>query len=114
MPKEITEEIKLEVSGFLMGPWLGGVSNTRARGALHLNLKKSFFNNKLDVFLSVNDVFYTLIVYNKFKFQNLDFYTKETMDTRRYNFGLSYNFGKIKVQQRKNQSSEDEKRRIGR
>ncbi len=110
----LPKDIKLEVSAFCYGPWLGGVSYTQTRGALHISLKKSFFNNKLDVYLSANDIFYTLNLYNKFKFQNLDFYTKETMDTRRYNFGLSYNFGKIKVQQRKNQSSEDEKRRIGR
>lgn len=106
-------DFKLEVSAFYLGPWLGGVYHTQPRGALNIGLKRSFLKGKWDVSISANDVLYTLPVQNKVKFQDQDYQTRDLADTRRFNIGVTYNFGKIKVDQRQRSAGEDEKRRMG-
>lgn len=106
----LPNDFKLEISGFCIGPWLGGIYYTQPRGALNIGLKKSFFKNKLDAYISGNDILYTLSVYNKVNYQNQNFFTKDKPDTQRLNFGLTYNFGKLKIRQRDNQSAAEEER----
>lgn len=111
----LPKDVRLEISGFCLGPWLGGIYNTQPRGALNIALKKSFFKDKLDISVSGNDILYTLSVYNKVNYQNQNYFTKDEPDTRRFNIGVSYNFGKYKVRRRDNKSaSEEERNRIKR
>jgi iron complex outermembrane receptor protein len=108
------KSFKIDVSAYVIGPWLAGVYRQRARGAFNLGVKKSLLKNKLDIYLNANDIFYTQVLYSTAKYQNQDFYSMDRADTQRINFGISYNFGKVKVQPRKYQSSDDERRRMGR
>ena len=60
----------------------------------------------------MNDVFYKMIQQRTASYLNVNSYVTSTNDTRRFKLSLSYNFGKIKVQQRKLKSNEEEKARL--
>jgi hypothetical protein len=107
-------DLKLEVSAFYLSPWLGAIYQTQPRGALHLGLRRSFLKGKWEVSIAAHDIFNTLRIHNKVKFQDQDYFTRDIADTRRFNIGITYNFGKIKVNQRQRSAGEEEKRRMGR
>lgn len=60
----------------------------------------------------MNDAFYKMIQQIAATYLNVNSYVRSTNDTRRFKLSVSYNFGKIKVQQRKLKSNEDEKARL--
>jgi hypothetical protein len=61
----------------------------------------------------MNDIFYTLRNKNTANYLNMRTTTATSNDTQRFKASLSYNFGKIKVQQRKTKSNEEESNRLG-
>ncbi len=108
----LPKNYKIEVTGFYWGPWLGIASKYKARGGVNLGLKKSFQDNRFNLAISLNDIFFTETFRSTANFQNQNWQAFESNDTRRLNISFSYNFGKIKVEQRQFESSEDEKRRM--
>jgi iron complex outermembrane receptor protein len=104
--------LKFEISGFYWSPWLGGINKMQERWSLNAGLKKSFLDNKLNIGLRVNDIFFTQPFRSVTKFQNQDAYRSDANDTRRLNISVSYNFGKVKAEQRDLEASEDEKSRM--
>ena len=90
------------------------VYSNSPRWSVNIAVKKSLFNKKLDLTIGMNDIFYTLPMQDKAKYLNIDSYVYTSFDTRRFKINLSYNFGKVKVQQRKIKSNEEESKRLGR
>lgn len=110
----LPKNYKIEVHGqYLMNGNVVVYSNS-PRWALNIAVKKSFFNKKLDLTIGMNDIFFTLPNQNKANYLNIDSYVYSSFDTRRFKINLSYNFGKVKVQQRKIKSNEEESKRLGR
>ena len=108
----LKKNTKIEVSGFYWSPWLGNTTVFQQREGLSLAIKKSFLNNNLNVSLSLNDAFFTEQFRQKADFQNQKWTLYEAHDSRRLNVSLSYNFGKIKIQQRDTKENDEEKRRL--
>lgn len=101
---------KIELTAFYWGPWLGiGFENIQ-RGGLNAGIKKTMLNNNLTLSLSVNDVFFTEPFRSRANFRNQRWTKFDSNDTRRVNIGISYNFGRIKAEQRQ---IEEEKARVG-
>ncbi len=109
----VKENTKIEVSGFYWSPWLGNTTVFQHREGLSLAVKRSFFNKSLNVSIAANDVFFTEQFRQKADFQNQKWSLYEANDSRRLNVSLSYNFGKIKAQQRNTKENDEEKRRLG-
>jgi iron complex outermembrane receptor protein len=109
----LPKNFKLEVTAFYWGPWLAVGSNYEARGSLSLGLKKTLLKDALTCSVSLNDVFFTETWRSSSDFANQSWQHFESYDTRRLNLGLSYTFGKIKAEQRQTESSEEEKKRLG-
>lgn len=110
----LPKNYKVEVSAFYWGPWLGGVNRYRSRWGLNMAFKKSFMDNNLNVSLAVNDVFFTETFRSYTDFENQKWERYDSYDRRRVIVGVSYNFGKIKAEQRRLESSQEEKGRLGR
>ncbi|MBX3165176.1 MAG: outer membrane beta-barrel protein [Bacteroidetes bacterium] len=111
---KLGKTLSLTVDGWASSPFLWGIFLTKARGMLNIGFKKTFFKNTLEASISAQDVLNTFNLHNVVKYQNQDYYTLDRYDTRRINFGLTYNFGKIKVQQRKSAGNTEEKKRMER
>ncbi|MDF7817505.1 outer membrane beta-barrel protein [Runella sp. MFBS21] len=71
-------------------------------GALNINLNRKFFDRKLTVALSANDVFFTSN--NQFNIQqgSITAYGKRQSDTRRFGINVLYNFGIRKKEEKNN------------
>lgn len=102
----------LEQSGFLHAPGMVGIYDNKLRWGTNLAVRKTIFKDKLNISVGVNDIFYTNVVRTKVRFQNQSTDLYSTFDQRRFTVGLSYNFGKIKVQLRKTKSNDEEKARL--
>jgi hypothetical protein len=110
----LPKNIKLEISGFFVAPWLhGGLITYQSRGALNIGLKKSFVKDKLNLSIGITDIFFTNVSDAITNFENQHSGYTETYDTRRLNINLTYNFGKLKFQQR-DQKNDEEKNRLKR
>jgi outer membrane receptor protein involved in Fe transport len=104
---------KFEVSGNYSGPMVYGIGSTKSNWYVNLAVKKSFFHDKLNVSVGVNDLFHTNINRNQIRFENQDWTLVQISDTRRLKVAVSYSFGKIKAVGRdKNVSNEEEKDRL--
>jgi len=105
----LRKDVKIEVTAYYWGPWLGIANRNKARGAVSLALKKSYFDGNLNCVISVNDIFFTEVFRSYADFQNQQWLQYQSNDTRRLNISFSYNFGKIKVEKR-DLGNEDEKK----
>ena len=80
----------------------------------NIAIKKTFFKDKMDCSIGMNDIFFTWVgQINSIYATNQTYHTVNTYDTRRATMSFSYNFGKVKVQER-NKKQDEEKRRLGR
>jgi iron complex outermembrane receptor protein len=109
----IKKNTKIEVSGFYWSPWIGNTTVFQHREGLNLAAKRSFLNNNLNVSIALNDVFFTEQFRQKSDFQNQKWTLYEAHDSQRINVSVSYNFGKIKAQQRNTKENDEEKKRLG-
>ncbi|QYS89915.1 MULTISPECIES: outer membrane beta-barrel protein [Flavobacterium] len=75
-------------------------------------VKKAFFDGKLDCSAGVNDLFYSNRRRTKVDFENQNWNYNAKDDTRRLVVSINYNFGKIKVTERKTTGNEEEKKRL--
>lgn len=110
----LIKEIKLEVNAKYIGPRYNGVWKNGPRWGVSFALKESFFSEKLNVMVGLDDIFFTMIGSNNMKVQDQEWQITATNDSRRFKIGLSYNFGKIKVEEREISSNDEEKGRLGR
>jgi len=104
---------KTELSGVYLAPWFSGSVTTKSRWAANFSIKKSFLNNKLNVSIGVNDIFFTLGTKNVNYVPGQTFNVDVTFDSRRFVTGLTYNFGKVKIAQRDVKGNDDDKKRLG-
>ncbi len=107
----LPKNFKCQVNFQYSGPSVYGITYVKSRWTLDLALKKSFFENKLNINLSFFDIFYTNItnIKNEFASQSYTYYNP--LDTRRVGLSLVYRFGKIKIQKRQVNSNDQEKNR---
>jgi iron complex outermembrane recepter protein len=111
----LPKQFKLEISGWYVGPWLyGGFYTISPRGALNLGLKRSFLKDRLTLSMAFHDVFFTAVNDTRVSFNNQQFRSRETYDSRRFNASVNYNFGRIKAEKRQVKRADEEQGRIGR
>ncbi len=103
---------KLEISGLYRGPSLFGPILIDPVWSASFAIQKSFFKEKLDCSIGMNDVFNTFKFHTHSKFQNQNWNFYQSSDSRRISLSLSYNFGKTKAEEREMNSNETEKERL--
>ena len=109
----LPKDFKVEVGGFYMTKFLEEFLTINTLWGLDLGVSKSFKNNKGNISLSYDDVFYSqnsraIIDFNNVKVDFQQFqYSKNIRLTYRYNFGNS----KVKTVNKTN-ASEDESSRV--
>jgi iron complex outermembrane receptor protein len=110
----LPKNFKIEVSGLYLSPMLNGVNKNNTRWAMNFAIKKSFLDGRLNFSVGVNDLFFTLGVTNNVYVPNQFYRVNVTFDTRRLVTGLTWNFGKVKVQAREVKGDDADKKRLGR
>jgi len=110
LPKGFTGE----VSGYYSGPGVwGGVFKYNPTWSLNLGLQKKFFNDLMNVKLSVNDIFYQSGWDGESNFDGLIGTGMGNWDSRRAAISISYNFGNKNVKSRNRKTGiEDESKRV--
>lgn len=111
LPKGYTAE----VSGWFSGPGVwGGVFEYNTSWSLNLGLQKKFMDDKLNVRLSVNDIFFQSGWNGSSEFNGLVSVGAGNWDSRRASISLSYNFGndQVKRSRRRSTGLEDEADRV--
>ncbi len=106
------EKWVLEQSAYFHSPGMVGIYDNKPRWGANLAVRKTLLKDKLNISAGVNDIFYSNVVRTKVIFQNQNTDLYSTFDLRRFTLAVNYNFGKIKVQQRKTKSNEEEKARL--
>lgn len=107
--------LKGEISGYYSGPGIwGGVFVYESSWSLDLGLQRKFLQDRLNVRLSVNDIFYETGWDGYSDFDGLLAYGSGRWDSRRVSLSLGYRFGNENVKSRKrNTGIEAEAGRIG-
>ncbi|MCB0564035.1 MAG: TonB-dependent receptor [Phaeodactylibacter sp.] len=106
---------KGEISGYYSGPGVwGGVFEYESNWSLNLGLQRKFLQGRLNVRLSVNDIFYETGWDGQSTFNGLTAIGSGRWDSRRASLSLSYRFGNEKVKSRKRKTGlEEEAGRVG-
>ncbi len=104
-----------EISGYYSGPGVwGGVFEYDSQWALNLGVQKKFFSKKLNVKLSVEDIFFQSGWSGDSYFDGLSSTGRGYWDSRRASISLSYNFGNNKLKTRNRKTGiEEESKRVG-
>lgn len=104
-----------EVSGWYSGPGVwGGVFKYNPTWSLNFGLQRKFFNDNMNVRLSVQDVFFQSGWEGASEFNGLRSEGMGNWDSRRANISVSYNFGNNNVKSRKRKTGiESEESRVG-
>ena len=110
----LPKNFKVEVSGLFLSPWTDAVNNLKSRAAVNFAIKKSFFDDKLNLSIGVNDLFFSLVTKNTQYVPNQIYQVTVTHDTRRLVTALTWSFGKVKIQQRDVNGNDADKKRLGR
>ncbi len=109
----VKKKTKIELNGKYIGPRYIGVWYNYPRWAVSLALKRSFLNEKLNVVVGVDDIFFTMQGNNQIKLPGQDWKITATNDSRRFKVAITYIFGKTKVEERDVSSNSEEKGRLG-
>lgn len=106
---------KAEVSGWFSGPGVwGGVFVYETSWSLNLGLQRKFFDDKMNVRVSANDIFYQTGWDGYSEFNGLRAEGQGRWDSRRVSLSIGYNFGNENVKSRKRKTGlEDEAKRVG-
>jgi outer membrane receptor protein involved in Fe transport len=104
-----------EVSGYYSGPGVwGGVFEYESNWSLDLGLQRKFFDDKLNVRLSGQDLFYETGWDGESSFAGLISQGSGRWDSRRISVSMNYRFGNQKIKSRKRKTGlEDEAGRLG-
>ncbi len=108
----LPNKTKLEIIGIYRGPNVYGIIKIDQLWQTAFAIKKSFFKDKMDCSIGMSDVLNTwkFHTHSQFDNQNWNFYHKE--DTRRVIVSISYNFGRVKTDERDVNSNAEEKGRL--
>jgi outer membrane receptor protein involved in Fe transport len=108
-------DFKGEVSGYYSGPGVwGGVFEYESNWSLNLGLQRKFLEDKLNVRVSANDLFYETGWDGQSDFAGLISRGSGRWDSRRISVSMNYNFGNQKIKSRKRKTGlEDEAGRLG-
>jgi len=109
----LNSSTKLEISCWVVGPWRDGVTQWDPRGSLNIGVRKNLLKDKLTINLSLQDILYTQKINSEISAIGQYSQNKHQYDSRRAQITLNYNFGKIKVEQKRIKENE-EKSRAGR
>lgn len=93
-------------------PNVVGLFHTRASGALHVGLQKSFMQKKATVRLSANDLLRTMRLTNKLEYPGLELLIDNRFETRIVRLNFTYNFGKSGKSSRRRSAQDEEQRRV--
>ncbi len=112
---ELPLGIKGEISGYYNGPGVwGGVFEYESSWSLNFGLQRKFLNDKMNIRLSVNDVFYQSGWDGFSEFNGLFSEGGGRFDSRRGAVSISYDFGNQNVKSRKRKTGiEDAAKRAG-
>jgi hypothetical protein len=108
----LPKKIKLETVTFYNSGRNVGLVQIKPRWMLSLAVKKSFFKERLDCSIGINDVFYSGYYRTGVNFNNQNWNFRVTQDSQRFMISLNYNFGQLKINERETNSSEQEKDRL--
>ncbi|WP_306640877.1 outer membrane beta-barrel family protein [Sanyastnella coralliicola] len=107
---------KGEISGWFSGPGVwGGVFLYDPSWALNLGVSKNFFQDKLSVRATVNDIFYESGWSGISEFNGLISTGRGNWDSRFFSLSVGYNFGNqsVKSQRRRDTGLDSEADRVG-
>lgn len=110
---KLPADVQGEISGFFSGPGVwGGVFKYETSWSLNLGLQRKFLQDKINVKLSMNDIFYESGWDGISEFNGLVSEGGGNWDSRRGSISVSYNFGnqKLKSQNRKTGLDEEASR----
>lgn len=108
----LPKSCKIEVAARYIAPTHVVIYKQKGMWAVDLAVRKSFLNNKLSFSVGMNDIFYTWVSGSAARYLNINSNVTATYDTRRFKADLTYNFGKVKVQQRQAKGNDEEKGRL--
>ncbi|MCC6724853.1 MAG: TonB-dependent receptor [Saprospiraceae bacterium] len=112
---DLPKGIKLELSGWYSGPGVwGGVFVYDPSYSIDFGIQKKFLQDKLNVRLSANDIFYQSWWSGVSKFNGMVSEGSGKWDSRRIGASISYRFGNDNVKSRQRQTGmEEEGKRVG-
>ena len=104
-----------QISVWFAGPGIwGGVFEYETRHSIDLGLQKKFFNDLMNVKLSVTDITYQTGWSGSSNFDGLAGNRRGNWDSRKVALSMSYNFGNSNVKSRNRATGiEDESKRVG-
>ncbi len=112
---DLPKGFKMELSGWYSGPGVwGGVFVYDPSFSIDFGIQKKFLNDKLNVRISANDIFYQSWWSGVSKFDGMVSEGSGKWDSRRVGLSLSYRFGNDNVKSRQRQTGlEEEGKRVG-
>lgn len=112
---KLPKAFKGEISGYYSGPGVwGGVFKYEANWSLNLGIQRQFFDKKLKIRLTANNIFDQPGWKGSSSFDGLESYGTGSWDNHYVSASLSYNFGNQNVKSRKRKSGlESEGKRVG-
>lgn len=111
----LPKNFKFNLSGWYTGPnYWGGTFKLKPMGSLDLGLSKSLLQKKMNVKLSIADVFLTQPWYAKSNFAGLIVDANGRGESRQVRLNISYRFGsnEIAKQRRRKSGADSESKRI--
>lgn len=110
----ITKTFGAEFSGRYMSPMQYGIFHIKTAPYINAGLKKSFKSNKLNLKLSMNDIFNTQRNQGSTTFSNMNFKFSNKWESQVANFSISYRFGSndVKPERRRSTGLEAEANRM--
>ncbi len=106
----VTEYAKMELSGSYFGPNMFGIARVKPRWYLSFALNVSMLDERLDLTVGVDDIFYSSLPKSQVNFENQNWTYAQTNDTRRFRVSLNYKFGKMDIKERDIKMSNEEER----
>lgn len=107
------DNTKLEVNGTYWGPNVFGITGSKPRWMVSTAINFSLLNEKLDLTLGIDDIFQSFIGASETKFENQNWTYQQISDTRRFRIALNYKFGRLRIDERNtNDSNEAERERL--
>lgn len=105
---------KMEVSGGYQSPRLARFLDfNQSRWWANMAIKKAFLKEKLTASIGIVDIFNTVNPHTSVNYSNQNWERYQGYDIRRLNIGLSYDFGKVRVEQREVNAADTEQQRRG-
>ncbi|MBL0105007.1 MAG: TonB-dependent receptor family protein [Bacteroidetes bacterium] len=102
----------IEVNGFYQSSVVWGTWLIEPQGSIGGGIGKSFFGDKLNMKININDIFHTQKTRGTVQYSNVDVKFRQTQDTQFVRVHLSYSFGKNGLKKAEHRVGADEENRI--